>query len=71
MALNVKLLKKICEASGAPGYETEIRNIVHQEVKSLADEVSIDRMGNLIAIKKGKKEKTFLPHRGGRRPLSP
>ncbi|MDX1630077.1 MAG: M42 family metallopeptidase [Fulvivirga sp.] len=53
MSINVKLLKKICEAPGVPGYESKIRNLVIKEVKPLVDEVQIDNMGNVIAIKKG------------------
>lgn len=54
MAINVKLLKKICEAPGAPGYESTVRNMVVKELKGLVDEVKVDNMGNVIALKKGK-----------------
>lgn len=54
MAINVKLLKQICEAPGVPGYESIIRNFVVKEVKPLVDKVTIDNMGNVIAFKKGK-----------------
>ncbi len=57
MAINVKLLKKICEAPGVPGYETKIRQLILKEVTPLVDEVSVDNIGNVIAIKKGKSEK--------------
>lgn len=54
MAINVNLLKKICEAPGVPGYESKIRNLIIEEVKDLVDELSVDNMGNVITIKKGK-----------------
>lgn len=54
MAINVDLLKKICEAPGVPGYESKIRNLIIEEVKDLVDELSVDNMGNVITIKKGK-----------------
>ncbi|MEJ2006002.1 MAG: hypothetical protein P8X57_13805 [Cyclobacteriaceae bacterium] len=54
MGINVKLLKKICEAPGVPGYEQRIRKLILDEVKSLADDVSVDNLGNIIAIKRGK-----------------
>ncbi len=54
MAVNVELLKRICEAPGAPGYESKIRNLVIKEVSSLVDEISVDNMGNVITLKKGK-----------------
>jgi tetrahedral aminopeptidase len=55
--INVALLKKICEIAGAPGYEQRIRAFVMEEVKNLVDDVSVDAMGNVIALKKGKKRK--------------
>ena len=54
MALNIDLLAKICKAPGAPGYENKIRKIVQEELHSLADEVRVDNMGNVIALRKGK-----------------
>ena len=57
MKLNIPLLKEICETAGAPGYEQRIREIVLREVKSLADDVSVDNMGNVTAIKKGREKK--------------
>ncbi len=53
MSINVNLLKTICEAPGAPGYESRIREKVVEEVSSLVDQVSIDNMGNVIAYIKG------------------
>lgn len=55
MNVDVKLLKEICEAPGAPGFEKPIRDLVIQAIKDHVDEYSIDRMGNIIAIKKSKK----------------
>jgi tetrahedral aminopeptidase len=54
MSINVKLLADICEIAGAPGFETRIRNLVKKEIESLVDELYLDKMGNLIAVKKGK-----------------
>jgi len=48
-----KLLAEICETPGAPGFEQPIREVVLREVKFLVDEVKIDNMGNVVAIKKG------------------
>ncbi len=53
MSINVNLLKEICEIAGAPGFESRIRNIVLREVSPLVDEVSVDNLGNVIALKKG------------------
>jgi putative aminopeptidase FrvX len=46
-----KLLKTLTETFGPSGYEDKIREIVRNEVKSLADEVKVDALGNLIARK--------------------
>ncbi|HID85834.1 MAG TPA: M42 family peptidase [Anaerolineae bacterium] len=47
------LLKKLCEASGVSGYEAEVRELVTAEFKPYADEVRVDRMGSVIALKRG------------------
>ena len=55
MDINVSLLKEICEIAGAPGFEKRVRDLVVELVTPLADEVKIDNLGNVIAIKKGKR----------------
>ena len=52
--INVDLLATITETAGAPGFENRIRTFIQKEVTPLVDEVRIDAMGNLIALKKGK-----------------
>lgn len=52
--INVSLLKEICELPGVPGHEQKIRELVKRELKSVVDHISVDNMGNLIALKKGK-----------------
>lgn len=60
MAINVKLLKEICEVPGVPGFEQRIREVVLRELAKLDVEVSIDNMGNVTALKKGKKDKRVM-----------
>jgi tetrahedral aminopeptidase len=55
MEINVPLLKQICEMSGAPGYEKRIRDLIIQLVTPLVDEIKTDNLGNVIAVKKSKK----------------
>ena len=57
---NKKLLAEICEVAGAPGHEQRVREIVLREVKSLVDEIRIDNMGNVVAIKRGKEDKRVM-----------
>lgn len=49
------LLKKLSEAPGVSGNESRIKRIIIDEVKDFVDEIKEDSMGNLITIKKGKK----------------
>ena len=51
--MNISLFKELCEAFGAPGFEYGIRDILLREMTPLADEISIDNMGNVIALVKG------------------
>ena len=50
----MKLLKELCEAYGAPGFEDEIRTIFRREMEGLCDRIETDGIGNVIAIKEGK-----------------
>lgn len=52
--INVALLKQICEAPGVSGFEQRIREVVLREVKDLVDEIEVDNMGNVMAIRRGK-----------------
>jgi putative aminopeptidase FrvX len=47
------LLKKLCEASGISGYEAEVRELVMADFKPYADEWRVDKMGSVIALKRG------------------
>ena len=58
--INVSLLKDICELPGAPGYEQKIREFIVKQVSPLVDEVTVDAMGNVIALKKGKGDKRVM-----------
>lgn len=42
------LIKKLTEAWGVSGYEHRIRDLIRTEVASLADDITVDGMGNLI-----------------------
>jgi len=48
----LSLLKELTEATGLPGYEAEIRDIVRQHVAGLA-QTCTDNLGNIICTKKG------------------
>lgn len=54
MSFNLSLFKTICETPGAPGFEQKIRQLIIEEVRPLVDSLSIDNMGNVITLIKGK-----------------
>jgi len=58
--MNIKLLKAICETAGTSGFESRIRNLIIEEVKDICDEVSVDGIGNVIALKKGSGDKKII-----------
>jgi len=60
MSINTELLNKICTTPGTSGFEQRIRAVVLEELKGLTDEVEIDNMGNIYAIKKGKSDKRVM-----------
>lgn len=49
----MELLKKLSEAAGIPGREEGIRTIVREALSAHVDEITVDRLGNVIAHKKG------------------
>jgi putative aminopeptidase FrvX len=46
-------LRELTEAFGVSGYENEVRDLIKKEIEELVDEITIDALGNLIALKKG------------------
>jgi putative aminopeptidase FrvX len=47
------LIKQLVETYGPSGFEDQVRQLIRQTIAPLADEVSVDAMGNLIARKAG------------------
>ncbi|KEI04534.1 M42 family peptidase [Clostridium botulinum] len=47
------LLEKLCNAMAPSSYEDEVRNIIKDSIRDFVDEVNVDKMGNIIAHKKG------------------
>ncbi|MFH1742634.1 MAG: M42 family peptidase, partial [bacterium] len=59
----MQLLRELCEAPGVAGREERIREIVKKRAKRYVDDISLDSMGNLIALKKAKASKARKPQR--------
>ncbi|MDP3066117.1 MAG: M42 family metallopeptidase [Methanobacteriaceae archaeon] len=51
-----ELLRKLSNASGVSGFEDQVRELMINELNGLVDDLEVDNMGNLIAVKKGKPE---------------
>jgi len=47
-------LKTLCELNGASGQEGAVRKAILEAARPLCDDIRIDRMGNVIAFKKGR-----------------
>ncbi len=58
--MNIPLLAEICKAPGAPGFEEAVRKIVLRETKDFCDELEVDNMGNVYAIRRGKSNKSAM-----------
>jgi endoglucanase len=55
-ASQIELLEKLCNATAVSGDEHEVRQIVLEAVKLIADEVKVDALGNVLATKFGRGE---------------
>ena len=52
----VEVLEKLSNANGVTGREDQVRDLMRQFLKPYVDEIREDRLGNLIAFKRGKKD---------------
>lgn len=55
-----ELIKRLVEAYGPTGSEDSVCNLIIEEVKPYVDEIQVDALGNLIAIKRGGSKKLML-----------
>ena len=47
------ILERLSNAHGVSGYEGSVRDVIEAEVRPYVDDIMIDRLGNLIATKRG------------------
>lgn len=57
---NSELMKRLSDCFGPSGREKSIREMIMDEIKELADEITTDPLGNLIARKKGNGKKILF-----------
>ncbi len=55
-----ELLRELVFADAPPGRENEVRAIVMRELEPLVDELHVDTLGNVIATRRGRGEKSFM-----------
>lgn len=53
----IELLESLCNATAVSGDEHEVRQIVIEAIKLIADDVKVDALGNVLATKFGRAEK--------------
>ena len=53
----ISLLENLSNTISVSGDESKVRKIVISKIKNIVDEYSIDSIGNILAIKKGKGKK--------------
>ncbi|MBC8062725.1 MAG: M42 family metallopeptidase [Clostridiaceae bacterium] len=54
------LLETLSNLAGPSGFEGEVRNFIKEQIMEFVDEVKIDRMGNIIAHKRGQGKKVVV-----------
>ena len=54
-----KLLQELTDAHGVPGFEEDAVEVMRKHLKA-ADEITYDKLGSLVAVKKGKSERPRL-----------
>ncbi len=52
----IELLEKLCNATAVSGDEHEVRQIVIEAIKLVADDVKVDALGNVLATRYGRGE---------------
>ncbi len=53
MPINFDLLRRLCETPGVSSREDRVRDLVIEELRPLTDEITVDTMGSVVAVKKG------------------
>lgn len=54
------LIKELTDLSGVSGDEAEVRDFIKEQITPYADEITVDTIGNLIALKKGDSSKKIM-----------
>ena len=60
MDFNGQLLKKLVDVFSPSGNEDLVREVIKKEIEDYVDEIKVDSLGNLIALKKGEGKKIMV-----------
>ena len=52
--VTLRILGRLCQAVSVSGEEREVRQIIQEELKSYADEIKVDALGNVLVTRKGR-----------------
>jgi len=58
--MDTGLLQKLIDSEGISGKEMEVRKVLEKEIRKYVDEIEVDKIGNLIAHKKGRGNSVML-----------
>ncbi|MCX6093620.1 MAG: M42 family metallopeptidase [Candidatus Bipolaricaulota bacterium] len=56
----IELLRELSDAFGVSGFEDEVREVLRARVAPFVDDVSVDTLGNLIAVRHGKDKRVMM-----------
>ncbi|MBR6729271.1 MAG: M42 family metallopeptidase [Clostridia bacterium] len=56
----LNVLQKLCETNAPSGCEERLHHLIREEIGSLADDIQVDALGNLIVHKKGAGKRLML-----------
>ena len=60
MVRHIETLKRLVECMGIPGYEDEVRNVIKKELQPICDEITVDKIGNIIGTRRGRNDTPTL-----------
>lgn len=58
--MDQKLFERIATAPGISGREERIRDVVIEVLEELVDEITVDRLGNVIGVRRGERPRVML-----------
>jgi putative aminopeptidase FrvX len=56
----IELLRELSDAFGVSGFEDEVCEVIRTRISPYVDDVSVDALGNLIALRKGKDSRVLM-----------